>query len=179
MAAGVVVGPGTHYRFIVDPTFPCGSEIVFDLLDITSSNAPNNYVDELAAFSVTVASGCQVTYWPGSVPTDVQLDLLAGGDVQVSWADACNIGELPVQSYSVQAGDLDQLHATGTYSHVPVGGDCGRTSPAVFTPAPANRYYLVVPNEGGREGGSGEDSVPQARPQFADTCGERRIASCP
>ena len=179
MTGGAIIGPATHYRFVVDPTFPCGSDIEFDLVDITSTNAPVNYLDQIGAFSVTVPSGCQVTYWPGSVPADVQVDLLPGGEVQVSWSTACNTGELAGQTYSVQYGDLDLLHSTGTYNHVPISDDCSRTSPAVFTPPAANQYYLVVPNEGGREGGAGEDTSPAARPQIVNTCGERRIATCP
>ena len=179
IGAGMIAGPGTPYRFVVDSTFPCGSDIVFDLLDITSSNAPNNYASQFSAFTVTVPSGCQVTHWPGSVPATVQLNMLAGSDIEVSWSTACNTGELPGQTYSVQAGDLDLLHGSGTYSHAPVGGDCSRASPAVFTPGPANEYYVIVPNEGGREGGAGENSVLAPRPQLVTTCGERRVASCP
>jgi hypothetical protein len=85
---------------------------------------------------------------------------------------------LPGQSYSVQSGDLDQLQAFGTYSHAPVGGDCARVSPSVFTPGPGNEYYVVVPNHDGREGGAGLDSAGVARPQTSLTCGPREADLC-
>jgi hypothetical protein len=129
------------------------------------------------AWQVTVGSvGAGVP--PGTVPVTAQFELLPGGDVQATWEDACNSGVLPGQSYSVQSGDLDQLQAFGTYSHAPVGGDCARVSPSVFTPGPGNEYYVVVPNHDGREGGAGLDSAGVARPQTSLTCGPREADLC-
>jgi len=87
---------------------------------------------------------------------------------------------VPGQTYSVQAGNLDALRASGSYSHAPVGGLCGLLPPATFTPGPGNEYYLVVPNaSGAREGGAGADSSGAPRPQTSTVCGSRHAAACP
>ena len=120
---------------------------------------------------------CDVTAWPGSVQTTT-LYRLVGNDVEATWGDSCNVGEL-AQTYSIQAGDLGLLQSTGVFTHGPVGDLCHRVSPAQFTPGPANQYYLVVPNGAGREGGQGLQSGGESRPQVVATCGELREASCP
>ncbi len=121
---------------------------------------------------------CDVIRWPGSVVSPVQFDLV-GGDIQASWSESCNSIEVPGQTYSVQAGDLNLLQSTGQYSHAPAGDVCNNTSPTTFTPGSGNEYYLVVPSVGGREGGSGQDSSGAARPQASNVCGEVRVESCP
>ena len=54
IAAGQKVGAEARYRFVVDPDFPCGEEIVFDIVDIRSTNDPGTYKDAPGAFTVTV-----------------------------------------------------------------------------------------------------------------------------
>jgi hypothetical protein len=122
---------------------------------------------------------CDVIEWPGSVPANVSFDLVSPGMVEAAWSDACNLATTPGQTYSVQAGDLDALHAAGTYSHAPVGDQCGHVSPVSFAHGAGNEYYLVVPNEGGREGGGGLDSAGASRPQGSGVCGPLREAACP
>ncbi|RMG47402.1 MAG: hypothetical protein D6718_03755 [Acidobacteria bacterium] len=51
---GGVGAAANRYRFVVDPDFPCGEAIVFDIVDITSTNAPGRYKDQPGAFTVTV-----------------------------------------------------------------------------------------------------------------------------
>jgi hypothetical protein len=119
---------------------------------------------------------CHVTEWPASVPPTA-IFRLVGADVEASWAPSCNVADIG-QSYSIHAGDLDLLQATGTFTHAPVDGACGLTSPATFTPGAGNQYYLVVPNVEGREGGHGAQSSGVARPQPSVVCGERREAVC-
>ncbi len=121
---------------------------------------------------------CHVTEWPGRVPPTLLLDR-SGADVVASWGSSCNLGQLGSQTYSVQAGDLDLLlGGSGAFSHQPIGAQCDLTSPRTFTPGAGNEYYLVVPNEGGREGGAGAQSSGAARPQTSVLCGERREAAC-
>ena len=123
---------------------------------------------------------CQVTRWPGAVPGTATFDLMPTGDVEATWPSTCNSAAVPGQSYSIQAGDLDVLAATGSYTHAPVGGSCTLTSPASFTPGAGNEYYLIVPNSGGvREGGAGSDSVGSPRPQPSAVCGARHVEACP
>jgi hypothetical protein len=116
---------------------------------------------------------------PGTVTDGVSFELLEGGDIEATWPDACNAGLLPGQSYSIQVGDLDQLHGSGAYDHSPLGDDCTLSSPWTFTPGSGNEYYLVVPNVGLREGGAGVDSDGALRPQTSTLCGSREIGDCP
>jgi len=126
------------------------------------------------------AAICQVTRWPGDVPGAAVFSLEPGGDVEASWPSACNAVAVPGQLYSIQAGDLDALHDTGTYSHAPIAGACGLSSPASFTPGAGNEYYLVVPNSAGaREGGAGSSSAGAPRPQTSAVCGARHVEACP
>ena len=115
---------------------------------------------------------------PGSVPASLRLNLLAGGQIEASWDPSCNEGTEPGQTYSIQSGNLDTLAGTGSYDHAPVDGSCGRLSPATFTPASGDRYFLVIPNLAGSEGGAGLDSSGTERPQTSLTCGTRQTA-CP
>jgi hypothetical protein len=98
--------------------------------------------------------------------------------IEATWGDSCNIGEFPTQGYSIQAGSLDLLSSSGTYTHAPVGDLCDRASGATFTPGAGNEYYLIVPAGEGREGGAGTDSFETVRPQISVVCGERRVG-CP
>lgn len=54
IAAGATAPVQQAYSFVVDPTFPCGEAIVFDLLEIHSTNPPGSYSDAPGAFTVTV-----------------------------------------------------------------------------------------------------------------------------
>ncbi len=159
----------------------------FDLTRYRGQRAWLGYVQEAGPAGpavdrlefVTLAPGepiCHVTPWPGSVPDSFFRRV--GADVEASWADSCNLGELS-QTYSVQAGDLDLLQSTGVYTHAALGGLCDRLSPALFAPGAGNEYYLVVPNAAGREGGHGSTSSGEPRPHLDESCGEPREASCP
>jgi hypothetical protein len=121
---------------------------------------------------------CQITQWPGSVPATIFLDYVAADAIEASWEASCNVDALPGQTYSIQAGDFDLLNATGSYSHAPLEDRCDFTSPTTFTPGPGSEYYLLIPSEGGREGGAGVDSTGTPRPQGGATCGLRRVTDC-
>ena len=123
------------------------------------------------------ASVCEVTSWPGSVAADVQFEVVAPGEIEASWGDACNAGTVG-QQYSVQVGDLDQLRATAVYNHAPIQDACDLTSPTTFSYTPGLQYFLVVPNDGVREGGAGVDSSGAPRPTLNLVCGETRVESC-
>lgn len=57
--AGTSAGALEPYTFIVDPGFPCGEDIVFDVVDIRSSDDPGVYEDQPQAFTVTVVDEFQ------------------------------------------------------------------------------------------------------------------------
>ena len=138
------------------------------------------YIDEVTVqVEEPGTPACDVVRWPGVVPETASFELVAPGTVEATWSDACNLGELPAQTYSIQAGDLDALGASGSFGHAPVDGRCDLTSPASFTAGPGNQYYLVLSNEGGREGSAGAGTGGLARPATSSLCGERRVAACP
>ena len=118
---------------------------------------------------------------PGAGPGGVSglvLERQSNGEIQASWPAACNDAAVPGQTYSIQAGTLAALRG-GIYDHRPVGDRCDRLSPDMITPVEEDAYYLVVPNEGGREGSAGFDSASVPRPQVATVCGPRQVGSCP
>jgi hypothetical protein len=122
---------------------------------------------------------CEISLWPASVGGSLVLDRSGDGTIGAAWTPSCNEGEVPGQTYSILAGDLDQLRSQGAYALAAAEGRCDRTSPTVFTPGPGNEYYLVVPNTDGREGGAGTDSAGNPRPVSDGACGLPREAGCP
>jgi hypothetical protein len=148
--------------------------------DYQPSSAEGWYVDEVRVESLVFGAPlCDVAQWPGSVPATVRYELTGPDTIEASWSDACNVAEFPTQAYSVQAGNLDQLAADGTYSHAPLAERCDLSSPAPFTPGAGNEYYLLVPTDGIREGGAGTDSAGAERPATGGVCGVRRARDCP
>ena len=138
------------------------------------------YVDTVKVEYLTPGSPvCQVTLWPGEVAGTALFSRLISGDVTATWPVSCNAVAVPGQTYSIQAGDLASLHATGSYTHAPIAGACARTSPATFTPGAGSQYYLVVPNaSASREGSAGAASSGAPRPQPSAACGGRHADAC-
>lgn len=138
------------------------------------------YIDEVTVESSVQGDPiCQVIEWPGQVGNSAGFLPAAGGDIEASWGPSCNEAALPGQSYALEVGALDTLASDGTYTHAALDGVCSRTSPLIFTPGSAQEYYLVIPNEGGREGGAGTDASGNSRPQADGSCGEPREGACP
>ncbi len=136
------------------------------------------YIDEVRIEYHEIGSPvCDLTPWPGAVES-AHFNLVDPATIEATWDDACNVGDFPGQTYSIQVGNLDVLAATGNYSHLPVDDLCSLTSPGGFSPGPGNEYYLIIPAGGGKEGGAGGDSAGTDRPQIGAVCGERR-ADCP
>jgi hypothetical protein len=144
-----------------------------------SSTGEGWYIDQVKVDSEEHGDPvCQVTQWPGSVPATVFLDYVSSDNIEVSWDGSCNGDALTSQAYSIQVGDFDLLNSTGTYSHAPLDGHCDLTSPTVITPGAGSEYYLLIPNEGGHDGGGGMDSAGTPRPATNNTCGLRRVTAC-
>lgn len=136
------------------------------------------YVDQVILETFEAGDAvCHVLDWPGQVPPSARWALAPGGaTIEASWDPACSA---PSATYSIRSGDLDLLHDSGVYEHAIVGGACELVSPVSLPLEPGNRYYLVVPNDDGREGGAGADSTGAARPIGAGECGEPRVSACP
>ena len=163
-----------HIGRTVWPAFVFGSD------NDKRGNGEGWYIDRVTIEIEEIGDPvCQITRRPGQIPATVRFEALIGGDIEASWGEACNIGEVPGQTYSVQAGDLATLNSASTYTHAPIGADCGRSSPATFTPGAVDEYYLVVPVFDGHEGDAGRDSSGIERPQPSVVCGERRVEVCP
>ncbi|UCF66083.1 MAG: hypothetical protein JSV80_09765, partial [Acidobacteriota bacterium] len=148
--------------------------------DSSSTNPEGWYIDQVKIESEKAGAPiCQVTQWPGSVPATTSFLRVGADQIEASWQPSCNEGSPAGQAYSIQAGSLDDLHTGASYGHTPLDGICTRTSPETFTAGAGNEYYLVVPNQAGREGGAGTDAAGSPRPQLSTLCGEPREASCP
>jgi photosystem II stability/assembly factor-like uncharacterized protein len=167
---------------VFDLTPFMGEQVYLTFVFASDRNATGGegwYIDEVTVeFQQEGEPVCDIAPWPGVVQT-AHFSLLDVDTIEASWSDACNIAVFPDQTYSIQAGDLDTLITTGTYTHMPVGGSCDLASPHTFTPGPDDEYYLVVPVSDGREGSAGTDSAGTPRPQPGLVCGERRVAACP
>ena len=86
-------------------------------------------------------------------------------------ASSCNPAD---SDYAIYEGTLGNFT-----SHVPV--TCA-TAPAHswnFTPAPGNRYFLLVPINAVREGSYGLKAGGVERPVSASACRPQSIAACP
>ncbi len=97
----------------------------------------------------------------------------AGGGVTMTWpaSSSCNPAD---SDYAIYEGTLGNFT-----SHVPV--TCA-TAPAHswnFTPAPGNRYFLLVPINAVREGSYGLKAGGVERPVSASACKPQSIVSCP
>ena len=75
--------------FILDPTITCGATVVFDLVDITSTNDPIDHDDQTAAFSVSVGEN----FDPPIVTT--QLDENFEDDPSAAWSHEAVVAGLP------------------------------------------------------------------------------------
>jgi len=98
--------------------------------------------------------------------------------ISLSWGPSCSGSD---NDYAVLEGDLVTLNASGTYTHVPVGGLCssaGVTS-ATFDAAGGGRYYLIVPTDGSTEGSYGVDSSSTERPASTAPCLTQSLGNCP
>jgi hypothetical protein len=57
LTPGASAAAAASVSFVVDPTFGCGEAIVFDLVDLSSSNPPGSHADQQGFFSVVVQDG--------------------------------------------------------------------------------------------------------------------------
>lgn len=147
--------------------------------DRTTSTHEGWYIDQVKVETQKRGAPiCQTASWAGRVPPTVSFRKAGAGQIEATWGGSCNASGAPGQLYSIQAGDLNQL-PSGSYTHAPLGDQCGRTSPSTFSPGNGNQYYLVVANVGGREGSAGRRSNSTERPQTSAICGARRVPACP
>lgn len=95
----------------------------------------------------------------------------AGGDLTLTWGPSCLASD---SDYAVYEGSLGSFA-----SHVPVLCSTAGATTATFTPAAGNRYYLVVPNNGLREGSYGVTGAGVRRPPSQAACLWQSHGGCP
>ncbi len=100
----------------------------------------------------------------GDVPgTPLEVDLFLGGpSLLLSWSASCTATD---DDYEVYEGSLSSFSQDPpAYSHTAVFCSTSGATGAIVAPSPGNTYYLVVPNNGTREGGYGFKSSGAKRP---------------
>ncbi|MFQ5876470.1 MAG: DNRLRE domain-containing protein [Acidobacteriota bacterium] len=106
---------------------------------------------------------------PGQ-PLTAQLEP-ASGSLRLSWGRSCLPGDTDFEIYEGRIGEF-----TG---HVPIACSTGGATSAAITPAPGDRYYLIVPRNPSREGSYGVDSRGADRGASPDACLPQSVAACP
>jgi len=99
----------------------------------------------------------------GGLPgTPLTVTRAAGGDLTLTWGPSCSAGD---SDYAVYEGELGSFT-----SHTSVLCSTGGATTATIAPGAGNRYYLVVPNNGLREGSYGVRSSGSQRPAAIAAC---------
>lgn len=129
-------------------------------------------VDDIRLFGVT-SDSCEpvARATPGSVGSLTVGK--AGANLNLSWSNDCG----GTTRYGIYRGQL----SSGYGSIAPVPGQCDVTGSSISIPQGAGSadFYLVVPNDGGFEGGYGFNSSGAARAPSANACHPRdTVNSC-
>lgn len=123
--------------------------------------------------AVCVGSGAGQVPDGGSSPgTPLAVDLFLGGpNLLLSWGGSCTATD---DDYEVYEGSLDSF-----YSHSLVLCSTGGAAGAIVAPLSGSTYYLVVPQNGAREGSYGRRSSGVQRPPGVTSCLPQEVAVCP
>jgi hypothetical protein len=102
----------------------------------------------------------------------LQLLRLPADSLRLSWEPSCGAA----QDYAIYEGSIGNW-----YDHTSVDcSDDGGDLEEVVSSSPGNRYYLVVPLNGGDEGSYGTDSLATERPIGSTTCQPGlNLSACP
>ena len=106
--------------------------------------------------------------------TDLMVDLDTNGDVLLSWGASCQLSD---DDYGIYEGTLGDF----TTRDLVTCGTGGALASDPITPAGPATYYLVVPNNGIREGSYGRLKVgaaAQERSPSASACFEQSLGFC-
>jgi len=171
---------GTLYNFWFDADVaPAGARLTIlpfrpaGQLRIWTSAAPDRCGDafcDVDENDVACSVDCAFLGDAGEVPTDMTMAKEAAGDVSLDWNDSCLGGDANYEIYEGVIGDYA--------SHVAMQCTTGGLTSATVTPASGSRYYLIVPNNGFREGSYGSDTAGE-RPQGFPACMSLSVGACP
>ncbi len=144
------------------PIHDCDGNDIADLQDIldgTLTDGGNGVPDECeTAGAPTGATGAVLT-----------LAKAPAGEITLTWDPSCIPGD---GDYEIYEGILGSF--TG---HVPQFCSTSGATTSTLTPSAGGTYYLVVPNNGAREGSYG-DSTGGPRPQSAAACLTQEVGAC-
>ena len=108
----------------------------------------------------------------GDLPgTPLTVTHAAGSDLTLTWGASCSAGD---SDYAVYEGSLGSFP-----SHTPLLCTTRGETTATITPGAGNHYYLIVPNNGLREGSYGVGSSGSQRPPANAACLPQAHLSCP
>ena len=131
------------------------------------SDIPN---DRVLRVSADIPAG-RVPDGGGQPGTPLTVTHAAESDLTLTWGPSCSAGD---SDYAVYEGSLGSFP-----SHTPVHCTTRGATTATFTPGAGNRYYLVVPNNGLREGSYGVGSSGAQRPAANAACLPQSHLRCP
>ena len=94
-----------------------------------------------------------------------------GSNLLLSWSASCGAADTDYEIYEGAIGTY--------YNHAPKLCSTGGATGAVISPAGADRYYLVVPQNGTSEGSYGLDGTGAERPTAISQCKVQRSGACP
>ena len=84
MPVDFVAAGAPAYRFRIGQEFPCGNDIVFDLVNIRSTDPVNRYPDQPAVFRLLVGgAGDPVTFWSDGFETSTGWSFHGAGEWQI------------------------------------------------------------------------------------------------
>jgi hypothetical protein len=99
----------------------------------------------------------------GGLPgTPLTVTRATGSDLTLTWGPSCSGGD---SEYAVYEGSLGSFT-----SHTSLLCGTGGATTATIAPGPGNHFYLVVPNNGLREGSYGVRSSGSQRPAAIAAC---------
>jgi len=94
--------------------------------------------------------------------TPLTVDKLGAGAIRLRWDDSCRVSDTDYGVYEGELGDVaSQVSRTCSTGGVPLYD---------LTPAAGDRFYLVVPHNGGVEGAYGTASAGGTRPAAITSC---------
>jgi hypothetical protein len=147
-----------------------GTSDVTDIATLVSTDCNANHVpDECDPVPSCLASG-RVPDRKSGLKNPLVATKAGGGAITLTWDKSCSLTD---SSYAVYTGVLGSFA-----SHVPLTCSTGGQKTLTFTPAAGDAYYLIVPQNGNREGSYGFDGAGAERPASAAACFVQQIGPC-
>ena len=98
------------------------------------------------------------------------IEKAAGADLTLSWGVSCVPSDTDYAIYEGVVGDFT--------SHTSLFCTTGGATTKTLTPATGSAYYLIVPQNGSREGSYGKDSGGDERPAGTNACLVQQVGAC-